>query len=1217
MSKEVFNEGPTTSQHIESTDDDHFKTTTFKLKRTRSMGLLLDNSNILFNNSNIDNNNNDNDNNNDNNNNIPYLASSSSSSASNSNSNSNLNSNSASSSSNSNNLSSSTLGRTQYSKLTSGTYIPEETLSKLNLKSPNHHHHNHHHNHTQQQSQNLFRSNIINKKLENSPQSFQSDYFSDDLYNSEDSLSSPGSSIHNMNSSSYSTNLIPNNAISNNANANNSTNNSTNNNNNICLIPKHQQKRYNQLHNNANNNSNNNDSIHSDGINNNNNNSNSNSPPQENVDMTNILHDDIDVKDSPNEHVDYLTHKWEEDEISKSWKYVILRRKNVADSARLENASWRTWAQTRLNLKTISPEELNWSKDSDVTWLYGPVIKSSNTNNSNSTSNSNSNSPTIQPVISNKQSIDSIESDSLNSNPNSIKLSRNLSLENDSSLIYNDSNNNSNNISNNTIINSINNSNNNNDDNNNTNNSNTNNSLLSIDNNPPCDNLKSILKKKSKIEKMISDASYCRLQNLLEHREQKLKIQSDNQNSTSSSPLLEPSSNSISSLPSNTTITNESPYNNQNHLNSLSNSNNNSNNNSTTTLNLNSINSSILPNSKSKIKSSLKNSVLHIQQNSLINSSLNSDSNQIQNEKKVKHIHFNMRVDQCIALDTIDQNNEKLTNNDNHDHNYDYDYDDDDYVNTSEESDDYPISNMVSSNYREDHDHYADDESDYKSKSRSNSTMMYDDSKNSSSDSSSDSEDDEGFVLAPTINNSNISHKPKKFNNINNNNNKIKKLNFKNSKNNLLTTIAPLPSTTLKFGSDDEYEYNSNNNNYNNNNSNYYNNHNTISHNTKTNRGYDYYYDYNSVYSNNSNPMIYSSNNNVSQDVQMYDVPQNCQIEDSMDLDDDVDNNNNNNDDDDDEDDNKEQQNQKIDNQNDDKLKQSILTPDLIVNSPFLISHYSISNTSSVNASPLLLPSNNNNNNNHNNNIVDVPESFIYNIPKFDDEINDNNNEKYSKHIERSELIDNNELKRTSSIGLSSSMSSIKVGLSGLDLNTSGLRRSTGAGSKPQLFHLNNNNNNNSNNNSNSGVSLIGLNRTNSSSSNSRNKFLFAESSESESENENESDVGSDILMVDNDEIDNNKLNFNSNFDHEGDDEMIEDNINTNSNNEKIQTDLLNAVKSASFNGKLGSLADINRKFGELGNINRNNNNNLNINNSNKISNSTFNFQNDSESESE
>jgi hypothetical protein len=70
----------------------------------------------------------------------------------------------------------------------------------------------------------------------------------------------------------------------------------------------------------------------------------------------------------------------------------MTRQKNdIANGARLENASWRTWWQKRLKLKTVNPQKLNWSvpcllsskyitnyvskrlKDSDVTWLYGPL----------------------------------------------------------------------------------------------------------------------------------------------------------------------------------------------------------------------------------------------------------------------------------------------------------------------------------------------------------------------------------------------------------------------------------------------------------------------------------------------------------------------------------------------------------------------------------------------------------------------------------------------------------------------------------------------------------------------------------------------------------------------------------------------------------------------------------------------------------------------------
>lgn len=87
-----------------------------------------------------------------------------------------------------------------------------------------------------------------------------------------------------------------------------------------------------------------------------------------------LPYDDTDLVAEPSRHVDYLSHQWDVSDISKSWRYVILRRKDVANAARLENASWRTWAQKRSNLKTISPEEVNWSKESDVTWLYGPIV---------------------------------------------------------------------------------------------------------------------------------------------------------------------------------------------------------------------------------------------------------------------------------------------------------------------------------------------------------------------------------------------------------------------------------------------------------------------------------------------------------------------------------------------------------------------------------------------------------------------------------------------------------------------------------------------------------------------------------------------------------------------------------------------------------------------------------------------------------------------------
>ncbi|GAA5803848.1 hypothetical protein HPULCUR_009333 [Helicostylum pulchrum] len=60
-------------------------------------------------------------------------------------------------------------------------------------------------------------------------------------------------------------------------------------------------------------------------------------------------------------------------DLAVSWRVLTKQKLTIANGIRLENASWRTWAKQRNNLKTVSPDTLNWLKDSDVTWLYGPL----------------------------------------------------------------------------------------------------------------------------------------------------------------------------------------------------------------------------------------------------------------------------------------------------------------------------------------------------------------------------------------------------------------------------------------------------------------------------------------------------------------------------------------------------------------------------------------------------------------------------------------------------------------------------------------------------------------------------------------------------------------------------------------------------------------------------------------------------------------------------
>lgn len=70
--------------------------------------------------------------------------------------------------------------------------------------------------------------------------------------------------------------------------------------------------------------------------------------------------DDTSIEDEPSRHVDYLSHDWKEEDIWSSWRYVTSRRNDYSNGVRLENASWRTWAKSKHNLKTVSPESLNW-----------------------------------------------------------------------------------------------------------------------------------------------------------------------------------------------------------------------------------------------------------------------------------------------------------------------------------------------------------------------------------------------------------------------------------------------------------------------------------------------------------------------------------------------------------------------------------------------------------------------------------------------------------------------------------------------------------------------------------------------------------------------------------------------------------------------------------------------------------------------------------------
>ncbi|QKD57389.2 uncharacterized protein FOBCDRAFT_241933 [Fusarium oxysporum Fo47] len=85
--------------------------------------------------------------------------------------------------------------------------------------------------------------------------------------------------------------------------------------------------------------------------------------------------DDMAASNRPSHQVDYLSHNWRDEDIWSSWRYIAMRRGELPNSIRLKNAVWRTRVKTKNNMKTISPETLDWL-------LYVPLCSVQNALNS-------------------------------------------------------------------------------------------------------------------------------------------------------------------------------------------------------------------------------------------------------------------------------------------------------------------------------------------------------------------------------------------------------------------------------------------------------------------------------------------------------------------------------------------------------------------------------------------------------------------------------------------------------------------------------------------------------------------------------------------------------------------------------------------------------------------------------------------------------------------
>ncbi|KAJ9245679.1 hypothetical protein DTO169E5_398 [Paecilomyces variotii] len=92
--------------------------------------------------------------------------------------------------------------------------------------------------------------------------------------------------------------------------------------------------------------------------------------------MPTSIRDDSVLEEEPSLNADYLAHPWSDEDLWLTRRYIRRKRIALESSVRLENALWRAWNKKDCPAGTVSPRRINWDKDSDITWLYGPWQRS-------------------------------------------------------------------------------------------------------------------------------------------------------------------------------------------------------------------------------------------------------------------------------------------------------------------------------------------------------------------------------------------------------------------------------------------------------------------------------------------------------------------------------------------------------------------------------------------------------------------------------------------------------------------------------------------------------------------------------------------------------------------------------------------------------------------------------------------------------------------------
>ncbi|PYH88364.1 hypothetical protein BO71DRAFT_339021, partial [Aspergillus ellipticus CBS 707.79] len=89
--------------------------------------------------------------------------------------------------------------------------------------------------------------------------------------------------------------------------------------------------------------------------------------------------DDFMIDDEAKVNVDYLAHSWTHEEMWATRRHIRKIQQGNLVRCRFENALWRAWPASRPRPRRLPAEFLAWDKDSDITWLYGP-LKSNKSN---------------------------------------------------------------------------------------------------------------------------------------------------------------------------------------------------------------------------------------------------------------------------------------------------------------------------------------------------------------------------------------------------------------------------------------------------------------------------------------------------------------------------------------------------------------------------------------------------------------------------------------------------------------------------------------------------------------------------------------------------------------------------------------------------------------------------------------------------------------------